>query len=170
MGYLDEEYALDKPKEEAAKEGMEDEAGEKDGLLADAKPEKHAGSVGAEPQNVEEAKAGEDAEKKDDKEEKAPIEIPNKQEGLFCCRRKGVHKLVINATQFFYIVLVVYFSNKLSMLLSDDAIGMVLGLLGYGLAIYVWFWVMPDMLDAYTLSTSIEMMKDRECVNKVIMI
>ena len=128
--------------------------------------------MGNEPQNAaggEEAKAGDDAENKDAKEEKAPAEIPNKQEGLFCCRRKGVHKLVINATQFFYIVLVVYFSNKLSMLLSDDPIGMVLGLLGYGLAIYTWFWVMPEILDAYTLSTSIEMMKNRECVNKVIM-
>lgn len=95
--------------------------------------------------------------------------IPNKHESLFCCKRKGVRNLVINATQFFYTVLVIYFSNKLSMLLTDDVIGMALGFLGYILAVYAWFWIMPEMLDAYVVSTSVEMMKNRECVHKVIM-
>ena len=49
MDYLDEEYQLDKPKDEQPKEAMEEGAEEKDGLLAESKQQRHAGSVGAEP-------------------------------------------------------------------------------------------------------------------------
>lgn len=117
----------------------------------------------------EENKDASPSKKEENAEDNAPSLIPNKHESLFCCKRKGVRNLVINATQFFYTVLVIYFSNKLSMLLTDDVIGMALGFLGYILAVYAWFWVMPEMLDAYVVSTSVEMMKNRECVHKVIM-
>mmetsp|Transcript_13312 Transcript_13312/g.22611 ORF Transcript_13312/g.22611 Transcript_13312/m.22611 type:complete len:299 (-) Transcript_13312:33-929(-) len=71
--------------------------------------------------------------------------------------------------QFMYIVVVIYFSYKVAMLLSDSAIGMALGGVGILLSVYIWFWVMAEMLDIYVLTTSVEMMKNRECVNLVLM-
>ena len=71
--------------------------------------------------------------------------------------------------QFFFVVTVIYFSYKVSWLLSDTGIGIAFGGLGIILSIYVWFWVMPVMLDSLALTTCIEMMKNRECINKVIM-
>ena len=47
---------------------------------------------------------------------------------------------------------------------------MVLGIVGIICSIIIWFFVLPDMLDAFALTTSIEMMKNRECINTVIML
>ena len=162
MDYLDLPYETS-PDKKADGEANEEE--DHEALLQPDQKQKPAGEVGGDEENKE-AAAGKKEEKA---EEYAPSMIPNKHESLFCCKRKGVRNLVINATQFFYTVLVIYFSNKLSMLLTDDVIGMALGFLGYILAVYAWFWIMPEMLDAYVVSTSVEMMKNRECVNKVIM-
>ena len=63
----------------------------------------------------------------------------------------------------------VYFAYKVSMLLLDEAIGMAFGALGIILSIYAWFWPVVEILDAFAITTSIEMMKNRECVNTVIM-
>lgn len=162
MDYLDLPYETSPDKKTDGEANQEEDH---EALLQPDQKQKPAGEVGGDEENKE-AAAGKKEEKA---EEYAPSMIPNKHESLFCCKRKGVRNLVINATQFFYTVLVIYFSNKLSMLLTDDVIGMALGFLGYILAVYAWFWIMPEMLDAYVVSTSVEMMKNRECVNKVIM-
>jgi hypothetical protein len=54
------------------------------------------------------------------------------------------------------------------MIASDSMIAIVLGGVGYILAFILWFGIMPSMLDSYALTTSIEMMKNRECVDIVI--
>ena len=77
--------------------------------------------------------------------------------------------MIINTAQFMYIVTVIYFSYKVANLFTDSGIGIALGGVGILLSIYIWFWVVPDLLDSFVIMTSIEMMKNRECVNKVIM-
>ena len=67
-----------------------------------------------------------------------------------------------------YIGSVVFFGYKLAMILIDTPIGMVLGLVAYFLSLYLWFFVMADILDNYFLVTSIEMMKNKECIHIVL--
>ena len=81
--------------------------------------------------------------------------MPNKHESLYCCTRRGANYYIINTTQLLYVICTLFFSYKLAGFLSDTAIGMVLFILALGINIYVWFWVMPDMLDAYALTTSV---------------
>lgn len=97
------------------------------------------------------------------------MNIPNRHEGLYCCQRKGVNYLILNSTQLFYTIITMFASYKLGMFLMDTGIGMAFGAMGIGIAIYTWFWVVVDMLDAFAITTSIEMMKNRESVNQVIM-
>lgn len=54
------------------------------------------------------------------------------------------------------------------MIANESIIGIALGGIGYILAFILWFGIMPSMLDSYALTTSIEMMKNRECVDIVI--
>ena len=37
-----------------------------------------------------------------------------------------------------------------------------------GLLLYTWFGIIPDILRSYTIGTNIEMMKDRDFINKVV--
>ena len=37
-----------------------------------------------------------------------------------------------------------------------------------GLLLYTWFGIIPDILRSYTITTNIEMMKDRDFINKVV--
>ena len=67
-----------------------------------------------------------------------------------------------------YIITVAFVGYKLGMILVDDPIGMVFGIIGLGCSIYLWFWVMPDLLDSYAMANSIEMMKNRDCIYQVI--
>lgn len=83
------------------------------------------------------------------------ILIPNKQESLFCCGRAGVGYYVINCIQFMYLIIVAFFGYKLGMILVDEVIGMAIGAVGYILAFIAWFAVMPTMLDAFVISTSV---------------
>jgi hypothetical protein len=110
----------------------------------------------------------EEAKEEEDEVEQDPVKIPNKQESLFCCKRKGANYYVINSIEFFYIVLVAFFGYKLGSILVDQPIGMVLGIVGYILASIAWFAVMPELLDSFAMSTCIEMMKNREVINIVI--
>ena len=57
---------------------------------------------------------------------------------------------------------------KLGMILIDKPIGMALGAVAYLLSIYLWFFIMADFLDSYSLATCIEMMKSKECINLVL--
>ena len=68
-----------------------------------------------------------------------------------------------------YTIVTVFFSYKVGMLLLDDGIGMAFGAMGIIMAIVAWFFFVVDILDAFAITTSIEMMKNRECVNTVIM-
>ena len=69
-----------------------------------------------------------------------------------------------------YIVVVIYFSYKVSSLFTDSGIGIALGGVGILLSVYIWFWVVPDLLDSFVIMTSIEMMKNRDSVNQVVML
>ena len=61
-----------------------------------------------------------------------------------------------------------YFGYKLGMILIDKPIGMALGAVAYLLSIYLWFFIMSDILDSYSMSTCLEMMKNKECINLVL--
>jgi len=113
--------------------------------------------------------AEEDPEEADKKGSLDAFMIPNRQESLFCCKRKGVSYLIVNTSQFMFVAVTLYFSYKLAGFFSDTGIGMGLGGLGIALSFYIWFWVMPELLDCFAISTSIEMMKNREAVNEVLM-
>ena len=61
----------------------------------------------------------------------------------------------MNTSQFMYIVVTLYFSYKLCCLFTDTMIGMALGALGILASFYVWFGIMPSLLDSFTLTTSV---------------
>ena len=75
---------------------------------------------------------------------------------------------VLNSTQFFYIIITAYFGYKFGMLLVDEVIGMAFGFLGIILGCIIFFWALPDIMDAYALGISVEMMRNRECIDIVI--
>ena len=74
----------------------------------------------------------------------------------------------MNFIQFFYIITIAFFGYKLSLILNESTISMVLGFVGYLLALILWFGIMPSMLDTYATITCIEMMKNRESIDNVI--
>jgi hypothetical protein len=102
----------------------------------------------------------------------------NKHEGLFCCGRRGVNYLIINTTQFLYILTIIYFSYKCvtigpdAMSVKDDqaklAVFIVIMVFAFFILLCIWFWIIPGILLSYTITTNIEMMKDRELALKVI--
>lgn len=104
----------------------------------------------------------------EEEEERNYIEIPNKQESLFCCGRKGPNFYVIYGMQLMYVLLVAYFGYKLGMILIDEVIGMALGFVGYILGCLTFFWLLPSMFDAFVLTSSLEMLRNRECVDLVL--
>ena len=87
--------------------------------------------------------------------ERDPFLATNKHESLFCCKRKGANYLVMQTIQLNYAIVTIYFSYKVGCFLSDEAIGMAFGALGIGCTIYIWAGVMPQMLDAFVISTSV---------------
>lgn len=46
----------------------------------------------------------------------------------------------------------------------------ILLVVAFVFALLAWFWIVPSILTCYTITTSIEMMKDKECMHKVISI
>lgn len=109
---------------------------------------------------------------------KDAFNVNNKHENLFCCGRKGVGYLIINCTQFLYILTILYLSLRFVTLgpsinsnpedMGKLIVMIVIMLFALALLIYAWFVIIPDILRSYTLTTSIEMMKDRDVINKVI--
>jgi len=55
---------------------------------------------------------------------------------------------------------------------KDDTVKLVVHVIIFcialGLLLYIWFGIIPAILGSYTITTSIEMMKDREIIHKVI--
>ena len=102
----------------------------------------------------------------------------NKHERLFCCGRRGVNYLIINSSQFFYIITILYLAYKVVTLPAEIAycngdstklaIHLTILFVGVIVLLYIWFGIVPGILSSYTLTTSVEMMKDRESINKVI--
>ena len=43
-------------------------------------------------------------------------------------------------------------------------------LIGFALifALMTWFWILPSILTSYTITSNIEMMKNKECIHKVV--
>tara|TARA_B110000285_G_C15006115_1_gene553942 strand:+ start:70 stop:513 length:444 start_codon:yes stop_codon:yes gene_type:complete len=109
---------------------------------------------------------------------KDPFSSNNKHEGLFCCGRRGVNYLIINTSQFLFILTIIYFSYKCvtigpdAMGVKDDqaklAVFITIMILAFAILVYIWFLIIPGILLSYTITTSIEMMKDRELILKVI--
>lgn len=75
---------------------------------------------------------------------------------------------MINTMQLMYVLIVAYFGYKLGMILIDEVIGMALGFAGYVIGCITFFWVLPTMFDAFVITTSVEMFRNRECVDLVI--
>ena len=82
---------------------------------------------------------------------------PNRHENLYCCKRRGVNYLIINTTQILYITVTIYFSYKFVCLFTDPVIAMALGAVGIIGSVYIWFFIMPSMLDSYALTTSVSL-------------
>lgn len=97
---------------------------------------------------------------------------------MFCCGRRGANYLIINTAQFFYIMTILFLSFKLTTVqfefqpLAGDSAGLAVHcvMLTFALILlgYLWAYVIPQMLTSFTLTTNIEMMKDRQLVYKVI--
>ena len=54
-----------------------------------------------------------------------------------------------------YLIIVAFFGYKLGMILVDETIGMAIGAVGYIIAFITWFAIMPAMMDALVISTSV---------------
>jgi hypothetical protein len=132
---------------------------------------KAGGLLAANLQKEKEAKVG---------ASKDPFRVNNKQEGLFCRGRVGVNKLIIASTQFFYLTTILFMAFKLATVnqeyidLKGDSTKIIIHscLLGFAVIImlYIWLGIVPSMLTSFTITTNIEMMKDRHCMHKVIAI
>ena len=105
---------------------------------------------------------------------KDAFNIANKHENLYCCGRKGVNFLIINTVQFFFILSILFLSFAIATApfeFSKDLVAhIVILIFAIILLIWMWFGLIPSILTSYTLTTNIEMMKDREQIHKVISI
>jgi len=114
---------------------------------------------------------------------KDPFKVANKQEQLFCCGKFGTNCLIINVLQLLYLGAVCsfgieVFSFKQELLLMssrDKRMPMQLkmthaSLILTNLLLVAWICavMVPDTLVKYTVASNVEMMKDRECIRKVI--
>ena len=102
----------------------------------------------------------------------------NKHEDLFCCGRRGVNFLILNTAQFLYVLTLLFVALKACTIydeidkINGDTTKIVVHsmLLGFGMmiAMITWFWIIPSILTSFTITTNIEMMKNKECMYKVI--
>ena len=110
--------------------------------------------------------------------DKEPFGINNKHENLFCCGRRGVNYLILNTSQFLYVLSILFIALKSCGLMDEiakingDTTKIVVHSLLIGFAFIIgfliWFWIIPSILTSFTVTTNIEMMKDRECQHKVV--
>ena len=124
--------------------------------------------------------AQEDLESKTFDNHKDPYQSHNKHEKVFCCGRKGVSFVILNTTQFMYVFALllvsfkaVTFSAELDETADDQSAFIVMVIilsLSAILALYLWIGIIPSILASFSVTTSIEMMKDREAIYKVVSI
>lgn len=86
--------------------------------------------------------------------------------------------LIINNTQFLYILTIIYFAYKCVTIgpeieaVHEDqtklAVYIIIIIFALAIVLYIWFGIIPGILLSYTITTNIEMMKDREIEHKVI--
>jgi hypothetical protein len=97
---------------------------------------------------------------------KDAFNIANKHENLYCCGRRGVNFLIIYTTQFFYILSILFLSFGIATAPFEFSQALVVHIVIYIFAfiILLWMWLglIPSILTSYTITSSIEMMKDRE--------
>jgi len=109
---------------------------------------------------------------------KDPFQVNNKHERLFCCGRRGVNYLIVNTSQFMYLLTILFFAMKACTVVPDVQDSMedqtkliIIGVILFFTLIilsYTWFGIVPGILTSYTITANIEMMKDREMIYKVI--
>ena len=111
---------------------------------------------------------------------KEAISIDNKHESLFCCGRRGVNYLILNTTQFLYVLIILFISLKSCTM--QDEVKQITGdrpkiivhsnliVFAFTIAALAWFWIVPSILTCFTITTNIEMMKDKDSTHKVISI
>jgi len=86
--------------------------------------------------------------------------------------------LILNTAQFFYILTILFLAfaivtapaafTAVSADTGKLAAHIVILILAILLLSWTWFRLLPSILCTYALTTNIEMMKDREMINKVI--
>ena len=109
---------------------------------------------------------------------KDAFKIANKHENLYCCGRRGVNYLILNTTQFFYILSIIFLSfaivtapTAFAAVSADSGklvAHIIILILSILLLLWTWLRMIPSILSSYALTTNIEMMKDRDNINKVI--
>ena len=112
------------------------------------------------------------------KNDKEPYNVNNKHEDLFCCGRRGVNFLILNTAQFLYVLTILFAALKACTLydeiekINGDTTKIVVHAMliafGFMIAFVTWFRIIPSILTSFTITTNIEMMKNKECMNKVI--
>ena len=86
--------------------------------------------------------------------------------------------MIINTTQFLYVLTVLFVALKACSSyeemekVKDDQTKIIVHsiMLAFGIiiALLAWFWIIPSILTSFTITTNIEMMKNKECLHKVI--
>lgn len=114
------------------------------------------------------------------KGDKDPYSINNKHEALYCCGRRGVNFLILNTAQFVFILTILFISLKSCTLDKEiaevkgdstkTAVHSVLGVFALFIILYIWFISLPGILFSYAVTSNIEMMKNKDCMHKVIQI
>lgn len=112
--------------------------------------------------------------------DKEPYGINNKHENLFCCGRRGVNFLILNTSQFLYVLTILFIALKSCGLMDEISkingdttkivVHSILIAFAFVFALLAWFWIIPSILTSFTITTNIEMMKDRDCMHRVIQI
>lgn len=89
----------------------------------------------------------------------------NKHESLFCCGRRGKNYLILQTTQFFFQISIVFLAMKLLQIHSEFAliaedqteiiIHSVLLIVALVLLIILWFFFIPDLLTTFTIVSNV---------------
>jgi len=91
-----------------------------------------------------------------------------------------VNGLILNTAQFVFILTILFTAMKICSLDKEIAdvkgdstkttVHSVLGVFALFIILYIWFISLPGILFSYALTSNIEMMKNKECMHKVIQI
>ena len=89
----------------------------------------------------------------------------NKHEALFCCGRRGRNYMILHATQFFYKLSISFLALKLADIdeeyksiehnQTQVIVHSVLLVLALAILFYIWFFILPDLLTTFTITTNV---------------